>query len=627
MLVGITQFKVMKATIGSFFLILGILALSFLPREAAQEIKSTPNNKVINWVSEKHNHLLSRMEGFYNLVQNEDTPPETIRQSFHKLKNTFKEIEFIYYYLDPQSFSVGVNGAPLPKLKKKVPDMTVIPPQGFQRIEELIYENGSSAEIAMHTEKLSKKVKAYERLLTPQYMTDPVIFESIRYGIIRTNTMAITGFDAPGNTDVSLKDAAMFFHSVRSIAELYSDYYPKDQLNHITSLCNRAKIDLEKATFEDFDRYTFIQTILDPLWRKTLELQNTLQIELPSQRFSKLQRPVNYQANSLYAEDFLNTDYFSEYTGPHQREKSSIGRKLFFDKRLSKTKTHSCASCHHPKKSFTDGLPLSKNLTDGGPGKRNSPSLINAVYADRYFHDLRVDRLAFQMDHVVLNPIEFNSRYDTIISRLREDKQLLSAFTTAYGKEGITKNTITNAMSSFVASLTSFQSSFDKAIRNEDPEIDQQVKKGFNLFMGKATCATCHFPPTFSGLLPPEYAENESEVLGVPSTSSAPYSLDEDLGRYMNHILKEQASFYKNAFKTPTVRNMKTTAPYMHNGVYETLEEVIEFYNVGGGIGLGIDVPNQTLPPDSLHLTASEKRALIRFLHSLEDNPFQTFDQ
>jgi cytochrome c peroxidase len=87
----------------------------------------------------------------------------------------------------------------------------------------------------------------------------------------------------------------------------------------------------------------------------------------------------------------------------------------------------------------------------------------------------------------------------------------------------------------------------------------------------------------------------------------------------MNHLLKEQAPFYKHSFKTPTVRNSGLTAPYMHNGVYQTLEEVIDFYDVGGGIGLGIPVPNQTLPSDSLHLTTREKEQLIYFLKTLND--------
>jgi cytochrome c peroxidase len=177
-------------------------------------------------------------------------------------------------------------------------------------------------------------------------------------------------------------------------------------------------------------------------------------------------------------------------------------------------------------------------------------------------------------------------------------------------------------MSAYVASLTSFDSAFDKMIRNETNDLDADVINGFNLFMGKAACATCHFPPTFSGLLPPEYSESESEVLGVPSTPQAPFEIDPDPGRYMNHLLKEQATFYKHAFKTPTARNIIRTAPYMHNGVYNSIEELIEFYDAGGGIGLGINVPNQTLPGDSLHLTENEKLNLKLFLESLEDNPF-----
>lgn len=612
----------MRATIGTFVLILGILALSFLPRNEAISIKSTPNKRVIDWSLKKHNDLLEEADQFKKSLTKDTADLTRIRHSFHELKRSFKGLEFLYYYLDPQTFNMNINGAPLPKLKKKVPDLTILEPQGFQRLEELIYEDELTKEFHEQLDRLILHLSGYETLFNREYMTDAVIFESIRYGIIRLNTMSITGFDYPGNPDISLKDAAMLLRSIQEIQSHYADYISKNQYKTINKLCAEGIKTLEIAEFENFNRFVFIQDVLDPLWKSTLELQRSLQIELPNQRFTKLKRPVNYEAKSLYASDFLDVNYFSEFAGKYKESKELLGEKLFFDKRLSKNISHNCASCHNPKLDFTDGLPLSKDLTNGGSGKRNSPSLINAVYAERFFHDMRVDRLAFQMDHVVLNPIEFNIRYDTIIDRLDKDEQLKAEFLAIYGDEGISKNTITNAMSNYIASLTSFNSEFDQAIRNPKANPNQLMVDGFNLFMGKATCATCHFPPTFSGLLPPEYAENESEVLGVPSTPEAPFEIDQDLGRYMNHILKEQAPFYKHAFKTPTARNTDNTAPYMHNGVYTSLEEVIDFYNVGGGIGLGIDVPNQTLPPDSLHLSNHEKKALIRFLEALNDNPF-----
>lgn len=134
--------------------------------------------------------------------------------------------------------------------------------------------------------------------------------------------------------------------------------------------------------------------------------------------------------------------------------------------------------------------------------------------------------------------------------------------------------------------------------------------------MGKGKCGTCHFAPLFNGSKPPLYNIIESEVIGVPGNADSLHPVaDADKGR----IAITANRVHDNSFKTPTVRNIELTAPYMHNGVYKTLEEVVEFYNKGGGAGLGIKIENQTLPFDNLNLSAAEKKALIAFMRSLTD--------
>ena len=146
--------------------------------------------------------------------------------------------------------------------------------------------------------------------------------------------------------------------------------------------------------------------------------------------------------------------------------------------------------------------------------------------------------------------------------------------------------------------------------------MNADEKEGFNIFMGKANCASCHFIPLFNGILPPEYVDTEWEIIGVPSSEvNAKRELDSDVGR----AGVVNVEIFRHAFKIPTLRNIELTGPYMHNGTFRTLEEVIEFYDIGGGIGLGYDVPFQTLSSDSLHLTAIEKFQLISFLKTLTD--------
>lgn len=155
-------------------------------------------------------------------------------------------------------------------------------------------------------------------------------------------------------------------------------------------------------------------------------------------------------------------------------------------------------------------------------------------------------------------------------------------------------------------------------MRGENVRLDSQVVEGFNLFMGKAGCGTCHFAPSFGGIVPPYYQESESEVLGVPAEGQAA-TIDQDPGRYRSGKPTDQDDWFRHHFKTPSLRNVAITGPYMHNGVYHTLEEVMDFYNQGGGIGLGMQVPNQTLPPDPLGLSQEEIGAIILFMEALTD--------
>lgn len=169
-------------------------------------------------------------------------------------------------------------------------------------------------------------------------------------------------------------------------------------------------------------------------------------------------------------------------------------------------------------------------------------------------------------------------------------------------------------MSAYVSTLNAFNSKFDRNIRNEENTFTESEINGFNLFMGKALCATCHFLPLTNGSLPPFYKLSEREVLGVPESKNN-NKLDNDLGFYWTY----QADIHRGAFKTPTLRNISKTAPYMHNGIYNTLEEVMVFYNAGGGKGFGFEIANQTLPSQELNLTQDEMNDLISFMKTLED--------
>jgi cytochrome c peroxidase len=171
---------------------------------------------------------------------------------------------------------------------------------------------------------------------------------------------------------------------------------------------------------------------------------------------------------------------------------------------------------------------------------------------------------------------------------------------------------VMNAIGSYIRSLVFLNSRFDEYMRGDKSKMNSDEINGFNLFMGKAKCATCHYMPLFNGTFPPRFAKIEAEVIGVPK-SKKENIIDPDMGRYS--IVKVES--FKHAFKTSTVRNAALTAPYMHNGVFSTLEELMDFYNKGGGAGLGIKIENQTLPFDSLSLSRKEQDDIISFIRSL----------
>jgi cytochrome c peroxidase len=306
-------------------------------------------------------------------------------------------------------------------------------------------------------------------------------------------------------------------------------------------------------------------------------------------------------------------------------EKKELGKILFYDVALSKNYKMSCATCHNPSIAFTDGETKSKGSLPGTHTQRNAPTLINSALSTKYFYDMSTSYLEEQIEHVVNNSIEFNTDYMEISSRLSQNQNIIELMKKIYPKSSnntISSGLISSALAMYIRSLISFESPVDSLLRGDSIKKNsilngkhlKKVKDGFNIFMGKAQCGTCHFPPTFSGLVPPLYNDNDSEIIGVPSHSTSKI-LDPDIGRA--GVYKYSSIIYNHAFKTPGIRNIAKTSPYMHNGVYKSLQQVIDFYNNGGGIGLGIKLSNQTLPANALNLHKKEKENLIHFMNAL----------
>ena len=573
------------------------------------------------------------------------------KEQLLKTRASYKGIEYIveYYYpehtkehlngpplfhADPYPHNTGsyysmpaeeyVNSAPLDYLEKDhyLDSPKVIAPRGLQVLDELVF----SEEIAIQKQQalqlaseLQKKWAIVMQALEKRKFFLPFeVMEASRQELVRIFTLGVTGFDTPGSLN-ALPEARAALNALQQVTKPLID--STAGVNRLFTAANTFL--LQSRDFSTFDRLTFLKQYINPLFNHLLQVHKQLKLTT-TQDLTGKPASFNYYSNNLFAADFLNPYYYSLLKKDRDSESlTRLGKKLFYDKRLSRAGNLSCGSCHQPERAFTDGVPRSFTGEGYNTVQRNAPSLINAVYADRYFYDLRSFDVEDQAGQVIKNHLEFDTDFPELLQKINTDTSYANAFARVFNSinKAVSRPQFSAALTSYIISLRSFNSEFDQFVRGERMTISPKVKDGFNLFMGKANCGTCHYTPLFSGLVPPVYRESESEVIGVLE-KPLQRKVDSDKGRGVNKVFHEDLYIYQHAFKTVSVRNAAVTAPYFHNGAYKTLDQVIDFYDHGGaaGIGLGNELPNQTLAPDSLHLTKYEKGALIAFLHSLTDS-------
>ncbi|RAJ15937.1 cytochrome-c peroxidase [Arenibacter echinorum] len=552
---------------------------------------------------------------------------ETLKSQVEKTRLAYKEIEFIFDYYQTFYNGTYINGAPLPKVSEYFEAEKVISPGGLQALDEAVYDSASNENlqhIKVLANGLKERVDFIANIHLPVHLKSSQIIECIRSGIVRIFTLGLTGYDTPGSVNGLMESAVSWQSMETTFLNFEAGMAPaaKDQFEAIKKHFTKGKNILKANThFNDFDRLAFLKEVVNPLYAALLEFQNANKIKLEPYK----KHAQNYKAMNIFDINFVNTDFYSElvYLPLDNPKTIALGKLLFGDPQLSKDNVMSCASCHNPNKGFSDGLPKSVSNQKGVFTARNAPTLMAAGYSARYFWDMRALDLEKQVIHVIDNDLEFNTNFDAIVNKLNKSDRYNKLFKEAYGgiaKEDINQRSISNAIAAYVNSLKSFNSPFDKYVRNETKEYPENAKRGFNLFMGKAACGSCHFAPVFNGTIPPFYLESESEVLGITQgfDSIAP-KLDTDLGRMGNGLKMDNHPFLKNSFKTVTVRNIALTAPYMHNGLFATLEDVLAFYNLGGGAGMGLEVENQTLLDGPLNLSQQEIEDIIAFMETLTD--------
>ncbi|HUS10583.1 MAG TPA: cytochrome c peroxidase [Pyrinomonadaceae bacterium] len=334
---------------------------------------------------------------------------------------------------------------------------------------------------------------------------------------------------------------------------------------------------------------------------------------------------------------------------PMTPAKVSLGRALYFDKRLSSDGTVSCATCHDPANAFTDHTVIAIGASSR-VGTRNAPTILNAMFSEHLFWDGRVGSLEEQAKQPMSNPFEMGmGGDDAVVARVSAIPEYRQGFRHVFGHEGITIDTIVKAIAAYERTQLSGNSPFDRFISGDTNAITEAQKRGWEIFKGKAKCIECHSfsasspfftdfrfhntgiaasdinfeqltglarqiadRKTSSSVTKPVNITTKRSASAQQSQHSAPLLAHiqgfTDLGRYL--VTKQPKDI--GAFKTPTLRDIELTTPYMHNGSEKTLIDVVRFYNRGGNRSANLD---ERLHP--LNLSDKEMNGLVEFMRTL----------
>lgn len=554
-------------------------------------------------------------EAIAGISANDTASIQNARDQLRLCRDAYKKIEFFTEYFFGNQI-IRINLPPVYEVEE--PTLEYRWPAGFQVIEALLFEDNApeyKKELLDNADVIIVSAEGMEGLLYNLPVTSEGILESLRLELIRISTLNITGYDAPLlKTGIAESESALL-----SFRDNIAPYLKTNKVfsDSISFYLARSITTLHAAwSFGAFDRMHFLTEAMLPLQKQTALLIKALHQEAHAATI------LNYEADHLFDRKFLDINAFDTTNIDTSPQLIALGKKLFFEKKLSGNNNRSCASCHLPGKYFTDGLKQSIAFDGKNVIRRNAPSILYAAYQHTNFWDGRAPTLMHQVFDVTAAVNEMNADTGQVTKKLAADRKYRRQFAKAFPghgkKEGITFEHIAKAIAAYEKSLPVMTSAFDKYMNGDKTALSAQQIAGFNLFMGKAQCGTCHFAPLFNGLLPPLYNVSEVESLGM--TANAGFSkpvADTDSGRY--YIMP--APFYIGVFKTPTVRNAAKTAPYMHNGALQQLTEVMEFYNKGGGNGMGLYFPDQTLSARPLDLTRDEIASLVSFIESLTDEP------
>lgn len=563
---------------------------------------------------------------YYSLLENEHPSPVQIKQGINDLRMKMKSLDFWWRYANPLAYK-SING-PLPVEWETEVFEKYEPPYrrvgaGLTLALQQLDEDSSDIKAVMN---LIQPMKTAIRHFEPDSMNElfnkPEHFYFCnRLFLLNAASIYTTGFECPDTSSV-LPELKAMVKSVRNITMAYNVSFPDHSCDNEYTSALDALIDHLEAESECislFGHYQCVRGFINPLYA----LNAKIILKRGYRSGNLTDYSLNNKALSIFDKQLYTAQndkgIFGRVTDPATiAEIDQLGKLLFYDPILSGNNQRSCASCHIPNQYYADTLSRTAlKFNKMGRLSRNTPSTINAGFNHLIMADGKHLTLQEQAVAVMCNMDEMGSVKGEILDKVMSCKVYaealtrLAKLTPQSPKPGI--DHIVSAITLHYGKFSLYDSPLDRAM-NKKEELNPEVVLGYNLFMSKAQCATCHFVPQFNGVKPP-YVGSEFEVLGVPEDTSF-IKLSSDSGRY--YINPAFETF--RAFRTGTIRNASKTAPYMHNGVFRTLTEVVQFYNNGGAQGRGLQLENQTLSGDKLGLTEFEIRCLVLFMESLTED-------
>lgn len=569
---------------------------------------------------------LALLEKIKNADLTSEQGKHELKAEIGQVRIKLKATDLWLRYLEPVAYK-RING-PLPvEWENEVFEKFERPYKregsGLTLAELYLDEKNVSKDSLMQLIRLSANTVAVFKAdsITRELTTFDHFFLCNRLYLLNLAAIYTTGFECPNSKRI-IPELRHMCADVQHIYAAYNQSFPGQPVNRAYLALYDSMLNYIARQPDDyaaFDHYTFVKRYVNRLFAAN-------QVMITG--YNVLSRNNNdYTLSNTCTSIFDKALYTPQNTmGVYSlvTDKAILaairaeGKKLFYDPILSGNNSRSCASCHKPKQYFTDTVFATSLQMDGVQRlPRNTPSLINVVYNHLLMLDGKHISLQGQGKDVMTNPHEMGGNEQEILEKVLGCKEYKTAFRSFLKyipeEKEVTIDHIVSAITFYYRDFSSYYSPFDEAM-NDNRALAADVVRGFNLFMSKAQCGTCHFVPQFNGVHPP-YIGSEFEVIGVPADTGY-HALSPDSGRYVVNAAFETM----HAFRTGTIRNAQYTKPYMHNGVFTTLQQVIDFYDAGGGAGRGLQVPNQSLSADSLHLTAREKTDLISFIHSLNEN-------